>query len=187
MEGELLCADRILGLGDLVEEPGSLVDAVLTDVNVAFDGADGPPLAEGRVVHHPALTPDGVEGQDLVERDPEDLVPEELPVRFVEGLVRTQVVMPEREPLALFVDPEPFDSEDVHVVGRDLWVDGFEGGVVALGQRGRLHRRTDRRIHHLVRDSSVRKAKSLIVSLSFVVFWILFSNLLGFLCRRRRR
>ena len=47
VESELLGADGILRLRDLVEEASALVDAVFADVNVLFDRAQRSTLAEG--------------------------------------------------------------------------------------------------------------------------------------------
>ena len=60
IEGVLLSASQVLRLGDLVEEPRTLVHPVFANVDVRLYGAEGAPPAEGARVEHPALTPDGV-------------------------------------------------------------------------------------------------------------------------------
>ena len=55
-----LGARWVLGLGDLVEEARSLVDPVLTDVDVLLPGSHGSSPTEGRRIGDPALAPDGV-------------------------------------------------------------------------------------------------------------------------------
>ena len=109
VEGEPLGAGGILGLGDLVEESGGLVDAVLADVDVVLDGPVRPAPAEGGRVQHPALLPDGVQGQHLVDGNTEHLVPEELARRLVKRLVRTEVVVAERELGASRIRPQTLD------------------------------------------------------------------------------
>ena len=98
VESEPLGADDVLGLGDLVEEPGLFVNAIFADVDVLLDRADGSALAEGGDVHDPALGPNGVERKDLVDRGAEDLVRKELSARLMKGFMRSQVMMSKRKP-----------------------------------------------------------------------------------------
>ena len=153
--GELLGADGILGLRDLVEQPGAFIDTILADVNVLFYRSDGTALDEGGVVEDPALVPDGVQGENFVEGNSENFISEKFPVWLVESLVRPQEMMPEGEPLAFLVDPQSLNPKDVHVVGGDSGVHRLERGIVAFGERGRLDRWTLQWTDHLVRNASM--------------------------------
>ena len=134
MEGKILGADAMLWLGDLVEQPGRLVNPVLANMQKTLLGIKGPALAEGGRVHDPALAPDSVQRENLVQRDAKHLVVVEPTRRLVERLMWTQVVVAEGKHGASLVLPEPLNPEYVHVVGGYVLVDGLVGGIVGGGQ-----------------------------------------------------
>ena len=88
IEGVLLGADQVLRFGDLVEKPRALVHSVLANVDVSLDGAEGASLAERVGVEDPALPPDGVEGEHLVDGHPEHFVAEKLAAGLMKSLMR---------------------------------------------------------------------------------------------------
>ena len=127
-----LCARGVFGFRDLVEQARSLVHSVFANVNILLLGSQGSSTTKGDRVGDPALGPDRVKGQDLVDGNSENFVVKETSGGLVEGFVGTEVMEAEGKLVPCLVDPEAFHSEDVHVVGVDKsGVDGLVGGVLA--------------------------------------------------------
>ena len=101
-----LGVERVLGLGDLVEEVGGLIHPVLAHEHVGLLHPLGPALAVGGEVHDAAGPDDHVQRHHLRDGGAQQLVGEELAARLVEGLVGAQVQVPPRKLLTAVREEE---------------------------------------------------------------------------------
>ena len=104
-EGKRLHAEREFWLVDFGEHASGFVDSELAHVDVFFATRDRPTAREGLHVQDPALTDQETNGDHLVQGNPHHFVDVELASRFVERLVRPEIVMTERHPLSTARDP----------------------------------------------------------------------------------
>ena len=113
------CASWVFGFGDLVEKARSLVNPVLTNVNIFLLCRQRSAATKGDGVGDPTLAPDCVEGQDFVEGNAEHFVVKETAGGLVEGFVGTKIMEAKGKLMPSFVYPKALHSEYIHVVGVD--------------------------------------------------------------------